>query len=221
MTEELPEIRASDAEREQTAEVLRDAVAEGRLGMDEFQDRLDVAYQARTHGELVKLVRDLPAPRGEGHADSSLVLPGGAATPARKRRWTDRIGGTGTSRWALGLLGGFSRKGGWTVPRRFTSVAVMGGGQIDLRAARFEDRDIVIRCFALWGGVHVVMPEGIQVEVRGVGIMGGFDSSANSPGEPGAPRVIVTGLAIMGGVGTETKRSAFDRGRDGERKSLE
>lgn len=221
MTEELPEIRASDAEREQTAEVLRDALAEGRLGMDEFQERLDSAYRARTHSQLVKLVRDLPAPRGEGHADSALVLPGASPAPSRKRRWTERIGGTGTSRWGIGVLGGFSRKGGWTVPRRFTSVTVMGGGQIDLRTARFEDREIVIRCFAVWGGVQVIVPEGMEVEVRGLGIMGGFDSTANSPGEPGAPRVIVTGVALMGGVGTETKRSALDPGRDEERKSLE
>ncbi|MDJ1131046.1 DUF1707 SHOCT-like domain-containing protein [Streptomyces iconiensis] len=217
MTEELPEIRASDAEREQTAEVLRDALAEGRLGMDEFQERLDGAYEARTHGQLVKLVRDLPSPQGEEGRDTSLVLPGSApAAPAGKRRWTERIGGTGTSRWGIGLLGGFSRKGGWTVPRNFTSVTVMGGGQIDLRNARFEDRVVVIRCFALWGGVQVVVPEGIEVEVRGVGIMGGFDSSANSHGEPGAPRVIVTGLAVMGGVATEQKPAPGERGRDRE-----
>lgn len=62
MTSELPDMRASDAERERVAEVLRDAVAEGRLDMPEFEQRLDAAYAARTHGELAPLVRDLPAP---------------------------------------------------------------------------------------------------------------------------------------------------------------
>lgn len=43
-------MRASDAERERIAELLREAVAEGRLDMDEFEQRLDTAYKARTHG---------------------------------------------------------------------------------------------------------------------------------------------------------------------------
>jgi hypothetical protein len=43
-----PELRASDADRELVAERLRDALAEGRLDMEEFGERLDAAYQART-----------------------------------------------------------------------------------------------------------------------------------------------------------------------------
>ncbi|WP_143660749.1 DUF1707 SHOCT-like domain-containing protein, partial [Streptomyces fradiae] len=46
-------------EREAVAERLRDALAEGRLDMAEFDERLDAAYRAKTHGELVPLVRDL------------------------------------------------------------------------------------------------------------------------------------------------------------------
>jgi hypothetical protein len=64
MTSEHPDMRASDAERERVAEVLREAVAEGRLQMEEFEQRLDATYKARTHGELEPLVRDLPAPGG-------------------------------------------------------------------------------------------------------------------------------------------------------------
>lgn len=56
-----PDLRASDADRERVAEVLRDALAEGRLDMEEFQERLDATYQARTYGELAPITRDLPA----------------------------------------------------------------------------------------------------------------------------------------------------------------
>ncbi|MFE7453931.1 DUF1707 domain-containing protein, partial [Streptomyces griseus] len=58
MTSESPDMRASDAERERIAEMLREAVAEGRLDMDEFDQRLETAYKARTHGELEPLVQD-------------------------------------------------------------------------------------------------------------------------------------------------------------------
>ncbi|HEV7627375.1 MAG TPA: DUF1707 domain-containing protein [Streptomyces sp.] len=207
MTDELPEMRASDAERERIAEVLREALAEGRLGMDEFQDRLDSAYRARTRGELVPLVRDLPQ---QGSQESSLSRAAdeeGDAAPALrgKRRWTERIGGAATSRWGIGIMGGFSRKGEWTAPRVFTGIGIMGGGELDLRDARFEDREVVIRCFALMGGMSVTVPPGLGVEVRGVGIMGGFDTSGSSFGDPDAPRVVITGLTLMGGVGVVRK----------------
>jgi hypothetical protein len=55
-----PHIRAADADRDQTAERLRRSHAEGRLDIDEFQQRLERCYAARTHGELDDLVRDLP-----------------------------------------------------------------------------------------------------------------------------------------------------------------
>jgi hypothetical protein len=58
-------MRASDADRERVAQLLRDSAADGRLEMDELDERLDSAYAARTFGELRALTRDLPvvAPR--------------------------------------------------------------------------------------------------------------------------------------------------------------
>jgi hypothetical protein len=57
-----PEIRASDAEREQVAIVLRDHAGEGRLDVDELDDRVRRAYAARTRADLEALTSDLPAP---------------------------------------------------------------------------------------------------------------------------------------------------------------
>ncbi len=58
-----PNLRASDAEREQHAELLREHAAQGRLTVDELEERLDRVYAARTVGELAPVVGDLPAPR--------------------------------------------------------------------------------------------------------------------------------------------------------------
>jgi Flp pilus assembly protein TadB len=55
-----PNLRAADADRERIAERLRKSHAEGRLDMDEFQQRLERCLEARTFGELGELVRDLP-----------------------------------------------------------------------------------------------------------------------------------------------------------------
>jgi DUF1707 SHOCT-like domain len=55
-----PRVRASDADRERTASLLREHHAEGRLTAEEFNDRLDQAFAAKTIGELDALLADLP-----------------------------------------------------------------------------------------------------------------------------------------------------------------
>lgn len=69
-------LRASDRDREQTAERLRHAAAEGRLFPDELEERLRAAFTARTYGELVTVVRDLPGP-------DAVPSPARRADPAR------------------------------------------------------------------------------------------------------------------------------------------
>ena len=54
-------LRASDADREELVEVLKGAFAEGRLSQDEYNDRMDRAYTAKTYGELAMLAADLPS----------------------------------------------------------------------------------------------------------------------------------------------------------------
>src|SRR5215208_193067 len=54
--------RASDAEREHHAELLREHAAQGRLTLEELEERLDRVYAARTYGDLAPVVADLPVP---------------------------------------------------------------------------------------------------------------------------------------------------------------
>jgi hypothetical protein len=55
------DVRASDAEREKVATALRDHAGDGRLDPEELDKRLDLAYAARTRGDLVPLLADLPS----------------------------------------------------------------------------------------------------------------------------------------------------------------
>ncbi|MBK3578198.1 DUF1707 and DUF2154 domain-containing protein [Streptomyces sp. MBT65] len=205
----VPELRASDADRERVAEVLRDAVAEGRLDMEEFEERLEATYKARTYAELTPITRDLPAP-GVAPPPVNMVKD-----PVDSGSWAGRIvGGEGSSTGGVAIMSAFQRKGRWTVPKRFTCFAFWGGGEIDLREATFADREVEINCVAIMGGVQVIVPPGVEVVVRGLGIMGGFDHSQEGvPGEPGAPRVIVKGFAFWGGVGVERKLPRAERQR--------
>ncbi len=211
MTEDAPELRASDADRERVAEVLREALAEGRLDMEEFGERLDATYQARTYGELAPITRDLPSGAGVVSAPRISMTKG----PVQSGSWAGRIvGGGESSTWAVAIMSGFQRRGRWTVPKRFNSFTFWGGGEIDLREADFAAGVVEINCIAIMGGMQVIVPPGVEVVVRGVGIMGGFDQREEGvPGDPGAPRVIVTGFAFWGGVGVERKLTRSERQR--------
>jgi len=61
--EDRLDMRASDADRQQVVERLRGALDEGRLKMDEYLERMGLAYEAVTYGDLVPLYRDLPEAR--------------------------------------------------------------------------------------------------------------------------------------------------------------
>jgi hypothetical protein len=79
-------IRASDQERESVVDVLRDAYADGRLALDEFEERTSAAYAAKTWADLRELTSDLPVepPLGTDLNHQSHAARQHAAPPARR-----------------------------------------------------------------------------------------------------------------------------------------
>ena len=96
------QLRVSDADREQAAEVLRQAAGDGRITFDELDQRLEAAYGARTYGDLTEVTADLPAP-GEAPPGPPQTAPG--TFPAA------RIGGEPGSGMSVAILGGVDRGG--------------------------------------------------------------------------------------------------------------
>jgi hypothetical protein len=74
-----PRLRASDADRERTAELLREHCAVGRLTAEEFDHRLEGVFTARTLGDLDQLLADLPA-------IDLYQLPSAGISPLARRR---------------------------------------------------------------------------------------------------------------------------------------
>ncbi len=205
-------MRVSDADRERAAETLREAAGDGRLTFDELDQRLELAYAAKTYADLEPITRDLPATGAAAHA------PAAGGFPA------ERIGGTPGSAISLAIMSGAQRAGPWVVPERYTAVAIMGGIELDLRQARFSAPTVTIQAFAFMGGIQITVPTDIDVDVSGIGFMGGFDHRASGPGAPGAPCVRIIGFAMMGGVDVQrraTKTRRGDRVEREERRRIE
>ncbi len=72
-------MRASDNDRQQVVDGLRAALEEGRLKTEEFTERMGLAYQAVTYGDLAKLHADLPAASPQAEPRPA---PASAASPA-------------------------------------------------------------------------------------------------------------------------------------------
>jgi len=200
-------MRVSDSDRERAADVLREAAGHGRITMDELDERLEVAYAAKTYGDLAAVTRDLPQPA---------QAPGTA-----QRAPVGRIGGTPGAKFSLAILSGARRAGRWVVPPSYVAVAVMGGVELDLREAQFSQPEVTIHAYTVMGGIEITVPEDVDVDVSGVAFMGGFDHNASGPGVPGAPRLRVLGFALMGGVEVRRKplkeRDAIDGKRPADR----
>jgi len=189
VTGQPPDLRVSDADRERVAERLRDAAGEGRLTVEELDERLDRAYGARTGSDLAPLTADLPEP-ALGAEPLAHRHAGG------KRR-----------RWIVAVMGGSNLRGRWLAGRKLSAIAVMGGGEIDLRNAVLTEGELRITIFSFMGGVNVVVPPGIDVECSGFALMGGNDTHVPPQDlPPGARRVHVRAISIMGGSDVKMKR---------------
>jgi hypothetical protein len=177
--------RAADADRERVVgELLRHA-AEGRLEPEELAVRTERAYAAATLGELGPLTADLPVLAG------GAGVPASAAPPARR---------------TLALVGGASRLGRWRPARDGLAVAVLGSCRLDLRRAEFDAPQVAITALAYWGRVEVVVPDGAEVEMTGVGVVSSRDVNVRpGPAPVGFPRVCVRAYAAIGSVKVKSR----------------
>ncbi|MCD0485789.1 DUF1707 domain-containing protein [Streptacidiphilus sp. ASG 303] len=190
-----PDLRASDADRERVADVLRDAFAEGRIDADEHAERIEAAYAAKTLRELEPLTLDLPAHR-PGAAPRPAAAPAGPPPPPARSYAPN----------AVAVFGGAVRKGRWRVGPHIRAVAVFGGVEIDLTDAVFESPEVVIDVTAVFGGVEIRVPDNVSLHGGGAGVFGGFDVREQTAEDPYAPVVRVRGAAVFGGVEARAKR---------------
>jgi Domain of unknown function (DUF1707) len=95
-------LRASDRDRQEVVDRLRGAVGDGRLQLDEYMDRMGLAYQAVTVGELAPLCADLPA---AGPVAGREAAPLAAAPPVSGARRCGLSGLPGALRvmWSIWL----------------------------------------------------------------------------------------------------------------------
>lgn len=204
---EAPDLRASDAEREHAVRALRDAVGDGRLGVEELDGRLQAAYTVRTRRELELLIADVSVDPIVGRRS---VARAGAPPAVRE--------GPGGTRWVLSIMSGDDRRGRWRIARRCTVINLMGGSDLDLCDVELSHPVTQLNVYSVMGGGQIRVPDGVEVQVSKLGLMGGNDVRlGDEVSSPGAPLIRIRLVSLMGGASIRRGRRLSRPERQQER----
>lgn len=168
------DLRASDADRDQAAAVLGEALATGRLTSVEHADRLDAAYAARTVGELVLLTDDLPD------------VTAARAPEAVERQTIDST------------FSKVIRRGRWVASRHTRLSATFGALIVDLSQAVLPGREITIEANARFSKLIVRVPHDARVIDEGGSTFGKRAVTGGAEGD--GPLIRITGRSMFAKV---------------------
>ncbi|MFH8468371.1 DUF1707 domain-containing protein [Streptomyces sp. NPDC017991] len=189
-----PELRASHADRDRVVDVLRIAAGDGLLTVDELDQRLEVALNARTLGELATLTADLPPT---------------AAT----------VGGTGAEakdmvRIEQAFSGAVERVGRWVVPRRLELAVTFCEVTLDFTEAVITHDTLRIDVAMTGKTLRLVTKPGVVVDLDGLQLLHSRLKYRHSPANPDTPVILVVelvGQKAHGRVVVRPARRTFGR----------
>ena len=188
--------------RERVIEQLSSGFSQDLLNEHEFEERLSTATNAVAHAELRALLVDLPV---AGAPDAPVPL--GERSAVGQRGYVMNPGSAPSEASVIAVFSGSDRKGVWDPPKQLNVVSIFGGSDIDLRNARLPVGGMTITAVSFFGGTEIIVPEGVNVHVSGIGLFGAFEGATRFDDPiPGAPTIKVEGAAIFGAVEVKTKK---------------
>jgi hypothetical protein len=183
------DIGISKYAREKVIDRLKAAFANDQLEEKDFEKRVEIATSTRDRKELQMLIDDLPA-------DIEVSI----------KKTADSIsipineGEVKESSTYIAVFSGVEKKGAWRPAWNNKVIAVMGGVDLDFTRAEMPPGITELNIFAMMGGVEIVVPPGINVDMHGFAFLGGFDDRCSTLKYPGAPTLKVRGFAFLGGI---------------------
>jgi Domain of unknown function (DUF1707)/Cell wall-active antibiotics response 4TMS YvqF len=182
MLPERANLRAADADRESVVERLQAAASEGRLDLEEFEERMATAYRAKTFGELAPLTADLPENAPDGPPEITLHATGSSVT----------------------------RRGAWVVPRRVVVKGNFGTTKLDLTQARLLSNEVEVAIDAGAGTVVIVVPPDTRVDASGLRTsFGSTNIRTDTTAESGGRARLHLTLVGQSHMGTVTVRHLY------------
>ncbi len=192
--------RDIEAIREGAVEVLTEHFSTGVMDLEEFEDLLDAVNGCSTPGELRELLAKLPPLESSAPATDVIPAQGGGPVVVD----ADRVRNYGA---LLGILCRTTRSGRWIPARSTVALGVLAGLSLDFREAMLGPGITDLKVLTVLGGVDIIIPPGMAVDVDGMSLLGSFDHKTGVPlrANPDLPTLRVQGLAILGGVSVEVR----------------
>ncbi|MFF4239503.1 DUF1707 domain-containing protein [Actinomadura geliboluensis] len=193
-------MRASDADRDEVADRLREALAEGRITPEEHAERIDAVYKAKTYAELAPVLSDLPdeqppRPRVDLRKEPALAPP-----PPQSPN-------------LVAIFAGVERKGRWLVEPTTNVSCVFGGADLDFRQAVLSQSEVTVNVTCVFGGVNMIVPPGVRVIGSNTSVFGGTELPEDDTADPGAPVIRITGMLLFGGISVSRRAAGEKDGR--------
>ncbi len=155
------QLRASHEDRDAVIEALRVAAGDGRLTAEELDERLEVAFSARTYGELATLTADLP----------TNVRPTATVAPVEPKDVVRIDCRSGNAR----------RDGRWIVPRRMELRVTSGNVRLDFTEAVVADSVLQIDAEVRSGNLIIITKPGVTVDADDMTVRSGNVKVAKPP----------------------------------------
>lgn len=178
-------LEVTELDRQQALSLIEAAQVQGYLTPDEYEHRALAVRTATLYDDLRPVTRDL-----SNVTYTPVAAP--AAAPVA-------MPGTPVSAVRVGVFSGSSLEGRWAVPSEMKLFAMFGGLNLDFTDAVWSTDEVVIDTVAVFGGIDIKVPDGVEVLDHTFAIFGGTSVKRTTP-VPGGKRVILRGMAMFGGI---------------------
>ncbi len=195
------EDRPIETVREEVIDKLIMNYSHGALSHEAFERRLDKAMESNDNKEILALAEDL-----EMDIDSSYV-------ESKEKGFACQYehGEAEDVDYVINVFSGSNRTGVWSVAKEIRVFSIFSGSDIDFTDAKFSHPKVTIKLFSLFSGNDIYVPEFVNVVSKTFCVFGGVDSSGPSMPRPGAPTIVVEGVAIFSGIDIKVKRTIKER----------
>lgn len=185
----------TETDRADAMALLEAARTNGYLNNDEYEHRSLAVRSATNRDDLTPVTRDLA---NVTHQPVTYAqMPTTSFTVARPS------GPTRESIVKVGFFSGATLAGKWDTPSQVHCYAAFGGVDIDFTDAVWTSDEIIIDAYAVFGGINVKVPAGVEVVDHTFALFGGTSVKRTTPG---TRRIIVKGLAMFGGIDVKGPR---------------
>lgn len=183
MSASSPQRRVYNADRKHAMRHLDQAIADGRLDIEDYEEFSGVIARTEDMGELEDVVRRIRSLSTTGVPAPQMHSPAPAHTrPEEKTAWFANI----------------ERTGAWTVVDGAKYTATLGTVFLDMREATSSAPVVRVNVNVHLGSARIVVSPGVVVESEAELIMSDTPKINIDPPAPGAARIIVTGRIILG-----------------------